>query len=263
MDIVSYKAFLQTIRSNDPGVRNMAVQTPRLAQRRKAQATAKKTEAPKQGVSKSSSKSVRQNAWQKLYDRVVQHPSFGMWLYEHEMTLEQFEGRRHRFAELKAIQEWNNRYWLLQKLEDLQSKGGMTDWLRTNGYSSVEIISLWSTDQLQKAWDDLHMIRRSDKNAVDRLGLAVTTNGYKGKTRSHASKRAKRPRREANAPRNGTVHLRNQGKSLVSYAEVADNLPNAQGGPVQRGQAVAHAGLTSQQMGERKKRSPTRRKRIK
>lgn len=235
----------------------MAVQTPRLAQRRKALATAKKkAEVPKQGGSKTG-KSTHQNAWQKLYDSVVRHQNFTVWLVEHETTLEKFEGRRHRFAELKAIHDWCNRYWLLEKLERLQSDGKLLVYLREHGHKPGEILSLWSTEQLQKAWDELrYQPHGGGVHGAKRLGIADQTVGYRGKTRSHAAKRAPRPRREANAPRNGDVHLRNGDKPFVKIGEA-----NLQGGPVQRGQAVAHAGLTSTQKSELKKRSPTRRKR--
>ncbi len=237
----------------------MVVQTPRLAQRRKAQATAKKTEAPKQGVSKSG-KSARQNAWQKLYDSVVRHPSFKAWLIEHDETLKKFEGRRHRFAELKTIQDWCNRHWLLQKLERLQADGKLLVYLREHGYKPGEILSLWSTEKLQKAWDELrYQPHGGGMHGAKRLGIADQEVGYRGKTRSHAAKRAQRPPREANAPRNGTVHLDNQGKSLVSFADVAHNLPNQQGGPVQRGVTVGGAGLSERQRAERAKKRPTRR----
>ena len=242
----------------------MAVQTPRLAQRRKAQAAGKKLGAPKQGSSKSKSgKASRQNAWQKLFDSVVKHKSFKVWLVEHETTREKFASQRHGFAELQAIQEWCNRHWLLQKLERLQADGKMLAYLREHGYKPGEILSLWSTERLQQAWDDLRFQPHGGGvYGAKRLGIADQEVGYRGKTRSHASKRAQRKPREANAPRNGQVHIDNRGKSIVDYREVAGNLPNPQGGPVQRGQAVAHAGLTSKQMGERKKRSPTRRKRL-
>ena len=242
----------------------MAVQTTRLAQRRKAKASTKQNPAPKKG---GSNKQAQQDHWKRLYDNVLKHPCFDAWLLEHEMTREQFVARkRHRFSELKAIQEWCNRYLLLQKLEALQAQGGMTAYLHSRGYKAGEILSLWSTEQLQKAWAELSNQARTDKWSADRLGIAQNAklaSGYKGKTRSQASKRTRRPRREANAPRNGDVHLRNQGKSLVPHSAVAGNLPNQQEGPVQRGRAVAHAGLTSKEMGERKKRSPTRRKRLK
>ncbi|HMS92314.1 MAG TPA: hypothetical protein PKC05_02330, partial [Candidatus Saccharibacteria bacterium] len=82
----------------------MAVQTPRLAQRRKAQAAGKKVVAPKKDIPKpKSGKASRQIAWQQLYDSVVKHASFKVWLVEHETTREKFASQRHRFAELKAI----------------------------------------------------------------------------------------------------------------------------------------------------------------
>lgn len=201
-----------------------------------------------------------QLAWQKLYDKVVRHPCFKLWLEYNDTTLEAFGRQWHSFKELREILEWCHRTWLLDKLEWKQRNGQMVSYLREHGFKASEIISLWPTERLQAAFDELdnQSPKGNGARSADRLGIADSPVGYRGKTRSHASakkSRARNPEDRAADVANG------RGKSFVAFGDVADNRPNQQGGPVQRGSAVAHAGLSSTKKSALKKRSPTRRQR--
>lgn len=198
-----------------------------------------------------------QLAWQKLYDKVVGHPCFKLWLEDNDTTLEVFARQRHVFKQLREILEWCNRTWLLDKLEWMQRNGQMVNYLRQHGFKASEIISLWPTERLQAAFDELNNQNRgSGARSADRLGIADSPVGYRGKTRSHASakkSRARNPEDRAADVANG------RGKSFVAFRDVADNRPNQQGGPVQRGVAVGGAGLSQKARSERAKKNPTRR----
>ena len=195
--------------------------------------------------------------WQKRYDKVVHHPCFKLWLSEHDITLEKFSRQRHSFKELRELLDWCHHKWLLDKLEWKQRNGQMVNYLREHGFKASEIISLWSTEQLQAAFDELdNQNRGNGARAADRLGIADAPVGYRGKTRSHASakkSRARNPEDRAADVANG------RGKSLVDYSAVSRNRPNQQAGPVQRGVAVGGAGLSQKARSERAKKNPTRR----
>ncbi len=198
-----------------------------------------------------------QAAWQKLYDKVVGHPCFKLWLVDNDTTLDVFARQRHVFKQLREILEWCNRTWLLDKLEWKQRNGQMVNYLREHGFKASEIISLWSTEQLQAAFDELNDQNRGNgSRGAQLLGIADAPVGYRGKTRSHASakkSRARNPEDRAADVANG------RGKSLVDYSAVSRNRPNQQAGPVQRGVAVGGAGLSQKARSERAKKNPTRR----
>lgn len=139
-----------------------------------------------------------QLAWQNLYDRVVGHPCFKLWLKDHDTTLEVFERQHHIFKELREILEWCHRTWLLDKLERMQRNGQMIGYLREHGFKPGEIISLWPTELLQAAFDELkNQSWGNGARSADRLGIATSpkpVNGTGNRRHSSNKKAAKSAR---------------------------------------------------------------------
>lgn len=141
-----------------------------------------------------------QAEWQKRYDKVVAHPCFKLWLSEHDITLEEFSRQRHTFKELRELLEWCHREWLLDKLEWMQRNGQMVNYLREHGFKASEIISLWPTEQLQAAFNELNIQshKGNGSRSADRLGIASSPkpiNGS-GKRRNSSGKKAEKSARD-------------------------------------------------------------------